>query len=115
MEKQESNVLNFPLRGGEPDSTMHVDCNMSAWIYSVDFLLMMCGDCLLLRQINMQLELENGVLTWQVVTTDEMKAFIGILILMVTCHLPRLRVYWTKKHPYIRPAISKIMFLTTFE
>ena len=30
LEKQESNVLNFPFRGGEPDSTMHVDCNMSS-------------------------------------------------------------------------------------
>ena len=47
----------------------------------------------------MQLELENRVLTWQDITTDEMKAFIGILILMVICRLPRLRVYWTKKHP----------------
>ena len=46
----------------------------------------------------MQLELENRVLTWQNVTTDKMKAFIGLLILLVICCLPRLKVYWTKKH-----------------
>ena len=52
---------------------------------------------------------------WNDVSVKEMKTFIGILILMGICRLPRLRLYWTKQHPYICPAICEIMSLTRFE
>ena len=90
MEKQERNVLNFHFRSDEAGSTMHVDSNMSAMDMFSRFF---TNDLLLLRKNHMQLELDNRVLTWLDVTTDEMKVFKGILILMVICRLPRLRVY----------------------
>jgi len=52
------------------------------------------------------------------VTVDEMKAFIGLLILMRILQLPHLEMYWsTSALPrYIStPGISSIMMKTTFE
>ena len=51
---------------------------------------------------------------WNDATVTEMKAFIGILILMGICKLPRLRVY-LKTHQYICPGICNIMSLMRFE
>ena len=36
---------------------------------------------------------------WHDVTIEEMKAFIGMLMLMGICKLPRLYMYWTTKTP----------------
>ena len=44
-----------------------------------------------------------------------MKAFIGILILMGVCRLPRLKFYWTTKYTHICPGISNIMSQIRFE
>ena len=52
---------------------------------------------------------------WHDVSVIEMKASIGILILVGICRVPRLRLYWTTKHPYIFPRICEIMSLTRFE
>ena len=41
---------------------------------------------------------------WNDVTITELKAFIGILILMGIRRLPRLRLYW-KRHQHICPGI----------
>ena len=50
------------------------------------------------------------------VNVDEMKAFIGMLILMGILRLPRLEMYWSTSNEYIATAgISKIMSKTRFE
>lgn len=53
---------------------------------------------------------------WSDVTIPEMKAFIGMLILMGIVELPRLEMYWQTKHPLIATTgISSVMSLVRFE
>ena len=52
---------------------------------------------------------------WHDVSIEEMKTFIGVLILMGVCRLPRLKLYWTTKYPYICPGICNIMSQVRFE
>ena len=52
------------------------------------------------------------------VDIDEMKAFIGVLILMGILQLPRLEMYWSTSelHKYVStPGISSILTKTRFE
>lgn len=57
-----------------------------------------------------------GARPWTPVTVPEMKAFIGILILMGILKLPRLELYWSTKNPRIStPGISSIMSRVRFE
>ena len=52
---------------------------------------------------------------WHDISIEEMKTFIGILILMGVSRLPRLKLYWTTKYPYICPGICNIMSQVRFE
>ena len=36
---------------------------------------------------------------WSDVTLEEMKAFVGMLIIMGIDKLPRIELYWSTKHP----------------
>jgi len=54
--------------------------------------------------------------TWENVTVEEMKAFIGLLILMRILWLPRLDMYWQTSNVYIATyGISKVMSRVRFE
>jgi len=47
---------------------------------------------------------------WKDVTVSDMKAFVGLLILMGVVHLPRLEMYWPQSNPYIATkGISDVM------
>ena len=47
---------------------------------------------------------------WTDTTVEELKAFVGLLILMGIVRLPRLELYWSTNFPHIRtPGISSIM------
>ncbi len=52
---------------------------------------------------------------WSEVGVEEMKAFVGILILMGICKLPRLGLYWTTKHRLIRPGIFELCSRNRFQ
>ena len=53
---------------------------------------------------------------WYNVTIEEMKAFVGMLIVMGVLKLPRLDLYWSNKYPHvITPGISNIMARVRFE
>ena len=53
---------------------------------------------------------------WSDVTIPEMKAFIGMLILMGIVELQCLEMYWQTKHPLIATTgISSVMSLVRFE
>lgn len=53
---------------------------------------------------------------WTPTTEEEMRAFIGMLIIMGVLKSPRLEMYWTQKWPEIAtPGISSIMPLRRFE
>ena len=53
---------------------------------------------------------------WTDTTVEELKAFVGLLILMGIVRLPRLELYWSTNFPHIRtPGISSIMPLKRFE
>ena len=40
---------------------------------------------------------------------DEMKAFVGMLMAMGLCKLPRLEMYWSTTNQYITPGLKKVM------
>ncbi len=53
---------------------------------------------------------------WHDTSVEEMKAFIGILILIGIIKLPRLEMYWSHKYPLITtPSIAAIMPRVRFE
>jgi len=53
---------------------------------------------------------------WFAVSVDEMRAFVWILILMCTCRMPRLHLYWQIMIPLIRTSgISDIMSRVRFQ
>jgi hypothetical protein len=53
---------------------------------------------------------------WEDVTVEEMKAFIGILMLMGILKLPRLELYWQQAHPLIQQhGIPEVMTLVRFQ
>ena len=53
---------------------------------------------------------------WTDTTVPELKAFIGVLIIMGIVRLPRLELYWSQKYPEINtPGISKVMTQKRFE
>ena len=53
---------------------------------------------------------------WEDVTPEEMKAFIGIVILMGILKLPRLEMYWQEAHPLIQQhGIPEVMTLVRFQ
>ena len=47
--------------------------------------------------------------SWHDISKEEMKAFIGILILLGVCRLPRLKLLWTTKYTHICQGIYHIM------
>ena len=51
---------------------------------------------------------------WTDVTRDEMKAFIGVQILMGIIRLPRLELYWTTTHPFLETNIRNIFTKNRF-
>ena len=53
---------------------------------------------------------------WSDVTVEEMKAFVGMLILMGILQLPRLEMYWQTTHPLIATTgMSAVMSRVRFE
>ena len=53
--------------------------------------------------------------SWIDTTVDELKAFMGLLILMGIVRLPQLELYWSTNFPLIKiPGISSIMSKNRF-
>ena len=52
---------------------------------------------------------------WHDVTKEEMKAFVGMLMVMGICKLPRLELYWSTTHPLLTPDLKKVMTLLRFQ
>ena len=118
--KEESSSLNYPFRGEEPGPSMPIDGTMTAKdffsrFFSDDVWELITTEtnrhAARLRQQSQHISPRH----WHDTTVGEIKAFIGILILMGICRLPRLRLYWTTQYPYISPGICEIMSLTRFE
>ena len=51
---------------------------------------------------------------WHDVTVEEVKAFVGMQILMGICKLPHITMYWSKHH-FLTPSLCSIMTLTRFK
>ena len=52
---------------------------------------------------------------WHDVTEEEMKAFVGMLMVMGICKLPRVENYWSTSHPLFTPQLRKVMPLVRFQ
>ena len=46
---------------------------------------------------------------WHDVDKNELQAFVGVLMLMGICKLPRMEMYWTTTHPLITPGLAEVM------
>ena len=119
-QRKESTALDYRFRGGKHGPTFPVDSSMS----TLDFFSRFFTDEvweLIVTHINRyaarlrQQRHPASLRAWHDVSVIEMKAFIGIFILIGICRLPHLRRYWIIKHPYICPRICEIMSLTRFE
>ena len=65
---------------------------------------------------NSTIENNPSIPTWSDTIVEELKAFVGLLILMGIVRLPRLELYWSTNYPLIRtPGISYVMPLKRFE
>ena len=62
-----------------------------------------------------QQNLHTSPRPWVDVTVEEMKAFVGVLMLMGICRLPTIEMYWSTNHPLLRPGISDVMSKTRFQ
>jgi len=49
------------------------------------------------------------------VTVEEMKALMGMLMLMGIYRLPRLEMYWSTKHPLINPGLADVFPKVRFQ
>ena len=112
--------MNYRFRGGEPGPTFPVDSSMSTLDFFSRFFTDEVWELIVTHTNRYAARLRQqshhaSIRVWHDVSVIEMKAFIGILILMGICRLPRLRRYWTTKHSYICPRICEIMSLTRFE
>lgn len=52
---------------------------------------------------------------WSDVTVDEMKAFVGMLMLMGIYRLPQLELYGSTKHPLINSGLADVFPLVRFQ
>ena len=53
---------------------------------------------------------------WTDITVDELKAFVGLLLVMGIVHLPRIEMYWQQSHPLLATvSISNAIPLVRFE
>ena len=52
---------------------------------------------------------------WHDITKEEMKAFVGMLMAMGICKLPRLSMYWSTTHLLLTPDLKKVMPLLRFQ
>ncbi len=118
--KEESNALTFPFTGSDPGPSVPVDNSVSVSDLFCRFFTDEVWDLITVETNRYAFQQQQRSLhvsprAWHDVSVPEMKSFIGIMILMGICRLPRLRLYWTTKYPYISPEINKIMSLTRFE
>ena len=51
---------------------------------------------------------------WHDVDREEVKAFVGNMMAMGICKLPRLEMYWSTLHPLYTPELRKVMPLVRF-
>ena len=51
---------------------------------------------------------------WHDVDKNELQAFVGVLMLMGICKLPRMEMYWTTTHPLTTPGLAEVMPLRRF-
>lgn len=52
---------------------------------------------------------------WSDVTKEEIKAFVGMLMVMGICRLPRIEKYWSTSHPLFTPQLREVMPLVRFQ
>ena len=52
---------------------------------------------------------------WEPVTTNEIKTFLGVLLLMVIVYKPKMHMYWSKDALYSTPIFSEVMSRDHFE
>ena len=119
-QRKESTALNYRFRGGEPGPTFPVNSSRSTLDFFSRFFTDEVWELIVTHTNRYAARLRQqshhaSIRVWHDVSVIEMKAFIGILIRIGICRLPRLRLYWTTRHPYIFPRICEVMSLTRFE
>lgn len=62
-----------------------------------------------------QVQLTEGARVWYPVTIEEMKAYMGIIVLMGVLCLPCIELYWQTSHELLRQPLASVMSLTRFQ
>ena len=117
--KQDNVFADYPFRGGTPGPTTP-SAGESAGACFGRFFTEEVWD-LLVRETNRFAAQVRAELTsssprpWHDVDKDEMKAFVGVMMVMGICKLPRLEMYWSTTHPLFTPELRKVMSLKRFQ
>ena len=119
-ERKESNALCWGYAGSAPGPTSMVCSTVSALDLFCRFFVVGVWDLLVTETNRYAAQtMQNGTHThprpWSDIEVVEMKAFVGILMLMGICKLPRLEMYWSTQHHFVCPSIWEIMTKTRFQ
>ena len=117
--KQENQFEDYQFRGGTPGPT-RPSAGESASACFNRFFTDEVWD-LLVQETNRFAAQVRATLTsptsrpWHDVDREEIKAFVGIMMAMGICKLPRLEMYWSTTHPLLTPELRKVMPLVRFQ
>ena len=117
--KQENVYTNFPFNGATPDPT-----TPSAGVSASDcfgrFFTDEVWDLLVEETNRYAAQVRSAISSpsarpWHDMDRAEMKAFVGLLMAMGLCKLPRLEMYWSTACKYTTPGLRKVMPLVRFQ
>ena len=104
--KHEPDFEVFPFAGPQPGPSVPVVRSTKAFdLFNRFFTAEVWA---LIIESNRQARVLN-IPSWTDFTLPELRAFIGILIVMGILHLPRLELYWTNQHPLIYTKVREVM------
>ena len=105
--KHQPAFTKFAYAGPQPGPSVPVARNTSALDLFCRFFTSEVWD-LLVEETNRQAQALD-VPKWVDIAVVEMKAFIGLLIVMGILKLPRLELYWTRQHPLLHTHLRDVM------
>ena len=110
--KHEPNNAVFPFAGPQPGPTVPVTRTTTACDLFDRFF---TGEVwrLIIVESNRHAS-ELNLANWVDITLPEIRAFVGLLLVMGILRLPRLELYWTEQYPLIYTKVREVMVKTRF-
>ena len=110
--KHEPNNTVFPFAGPQPGPTVPVTrttraCDLFDRFFTGEVWM------LIIEESNRHAS-ELNLANWVDITLPEIRAFVGLLLVMGILRLPRLELYWTNQYPLIYTKVKEVMVKTRF-